>query len=34
MYADIFSIVVFSALTLALLQKVEVWLFRPEKREH
>jgi NitT/TauT family transport system permease protein len=34
MYADIASIVVFSALTLALLQKVEIWLFRPEKREH
>jgi NitT/TauT family transport system permease protein len=34
MYADIASIVVFSALTLTLLQKVEIWLFRPEKREH
>jgi len=34
MYADIASIVVFSAITLALLQKVEVWLFRPEKRGH
>jgi ABC-type nitrate/sulfonate/bicarbonate transport system permease component len=34
MYADISSIVVFSALTLTLLLKVEVWLFRPEKREH
>src|SRR5918994_4292955 len=34
MYAAIASIVVFSALTLTLLQKVEIWLFRPEKREH
>jgi NitT/TauT family transport system permease protein len=32
MYADIASIVVFSALTLALLQSLEVRLFRPEKR--
>ena len=33
MYADIASIVVFSALALALLQIVEIRLFRPEKRE-
>lgn len=33
MYADIASIVVFSALTLAALQKIEIRLFRPEKRE-
>jgi ABC-type nitrate/sulfonate/bicarbonate transport system permease component len=33
MYADIASIVVFSALTLAVLQKIETWLFRPEKQE-
>jgi ABC-type nitrate/sulfonate/bicarbonate transport system permease component len=32
MYASIASIVVFSALTLAVLQSVEVRLFRPEKR--
>jgi ABC-type nitrate/sulfonate/bicarbonate transport system permease component len=34
MYADIASIVAFSALTLAILEKAEVRLFRPEKREH
>ena len=34
MYADIASIVVFSALTLALLQQAEIRLFRPEKRAH
>ena len=34
MYADIASIVVFSALTLAVLQQVEIRLFRPEKRAH
>jgi len=33
MYADIASIVVFSAFTLALLQFLEIRLFRPEKRE-
>ena len=33
MYASIASIVVFSALTLAVLQWAEVRLFRPEKRE-
>jgi ABC-type nitrate/sulfonate/bicarbonate transport system permease component len=33
MYADIASIIVFSTLTLALLQSAEVRLFRPEKRE-
>ncbi len=34
MYAVIASIVVFSALTLAMLQKAEIRLFRPEKRAH
>lgn len=34
MYADIASIVAFSAVTLAVLEKAEVRLFRPEKREH
>ena len=33
MYADIACIVVFSAHTLAALQKIEIRLFRPEKRE-
>ncbi len=33
MYADIASIVIFSAVTLAVLQKIEIWLFRPEKQE-
>jgi ABC-type nitrate/sulfonate/bicarbonate transport system permease component len=34
MYADIASIVVFSTLTLAVLQQAETRLFRPEKRTH
>jgi NitT/TauT family transport system permease protein len=32
MYAAIFSIIVFSAITVGLLEKVEVLLFRPEKK--
>ena len=33
MYAAILSIIVFSAVTMSVLQKLEIVLFRPEQRE-